>query len=274
MIKALLHRFHEDDESLLRFLPQKIADSIKQKSEVASINFSSVLCVKKWVLPIHYSWFQSPLEQLPKQSLPLFLSLFSSGQAKGLSSHFNLPPPEIKHGGFTQLFLSFYLKNIFLPEGVLPQELIPKSSMNILLKISQKHLLCLVDFLGLFDLAADLKQIVDKQLITQIHSILTKEQNLFLQDCSKRPSKWTSPKLGLTGWNGEKKKLDQLLHGRGLIRLAKSIAHEEASYRWYLVHRFDTSRGNMMLKELKHPADPNLIPFFKGQVFDIVKRFK
>lgn len=273
MVKALLHRFH-GNEDLLRFLPSTIATSVHQKKEIVSIDFPSVLCIKKWVLPIHYSWFEKPLKELPKESLPLFLSLFSSGQATGLCKLLNLTPPTQKPSGFTQLFLSHYLKNKMLPQSVLPQELIPNSPMSSLLKISQKHLLILVDLLGLYDLAADMKQIVDKQLLQKVQSVLSSEQNQFLQYCSQRPSKWVSPRLGLSGWNGEKKTLETLLHSRGLSRLAKAMAQEEVSYRWYLVHRFDTSRGNILLKELKNPVDAHLVPFFKGQVFDILQRFK
>ncbi|MCH9608565.1 MAG: hypothetical protein S4CHLAM45_11430 [Chlamydiales bacterium] len=273
MLKALLQHFSQDD-SLLRFLPQETENAIKERPNPDSIDFTSLLCQKKWMAHIHYSWFHPSLKELPQESLPLFLSLFSSKQISGINKLFALSLSPKKLSFFTQLYLSSYLKQAMQPEDILPEELIPTSKMNSLLKMSQKQLLCLIDFLGLHDLAADLRQVVDQSMIKKVHATLTPAELKFLQKCSKQPSKWVSPKIGLTGWNGEKKSLSSLLHQRGLIRLAKAIVNEDQSYQWHLVRRFDTSRGRVIEKELQVGSESNLAAFFQDQIFDITKRFK
>lgn len=273
MLKALLNRFHKD-ENLLRFLPEKLAGNISNKPKTASVDFPSILSLKNWATPIHYTWFCEAMGELPKQSLPLFLPLFSERQAKGVANILSISSPTSPPSQFSQLYLAFYLKRIMQPSYILPLELIPSSKLNILFNISQKKLFFLIDCLGLYDLSADLKHIVDKQLIAKIQASLSTEQNLFLKECSGRPIKWVSPKMGLAGWNGDSKRLNMLIHGRGLIRLSKAIYEENKSYKWHLVHRFDTSRGKVITKELEAASDTHLISFFKEQVLDIYKRIK
>ncbi len=268
MLKALLHRFHQSEE-LLRFLPAQSAQQIQAQKSAAAVDFPAMLSMTQWMEMVHFSWFAPLLKTMPESSIPLFLSLFPSKQAKGLSQLLGVQPLSTQPTLFTKLFLSNLLEQRLRPENILPQELIADSP---LLKISLVRLIHLVDFLGLFDLAAEFKQIVDKELITKIHGALKEDHLRFLNYCSKQPMKWIPPKLGLTAWNGDKKTLETLLHKRGLIRLAKALASEEASLRWYVIHRFDTSRSKVLTDTLKTPTDSALGPYFQAQVFDILGR--
>lgn len=64
-----------------------------------------------------------------------------------------------------------------------------------------------------------------------------------------------------------------LLHHRGLARLAKGLMDEDPSLRWHLCHRLDTGRGEALMKLFAGKHDPAMIPYFKGEVIHLVKRY-
>ncbi|MFN0065770.1 MAG: hypothetical protein ACKVOH_06005 [Chlamydiales bacterium] len=270
MVKALLMHFHQD-QSLLRFLPREHAKEIEALGIPQSLNFSTILNPKKWISTVHYSWFYPILKPLPQETQEHLLQLFGSTQVKGLSAMLGVPLAEERLSPFSLLYLSHYLRKKIEREEVLPLEILPKSAMNPLIKVKWSDLILIIDLLGLHDLACDLKQIVDKKLLDRMYAAIPREHRPFLEHASKQPIKWVSPKLGLSGWDGEAKKLQAILHKRGLVRLTRGIIDENLSFRWHLMHRFDVGRAKIMKRALGEPFDRTLISYFKSQILDIGK---
>jgi hypothetical protein len=262
-------------EELLPLLPPELAGQLQNLPPSYVLDPPTFFSASQWSTRIHYSWFTDMLSDYPQQVRSLFLGALAPSQAKGIQQQLSLPAfPPIASAFFLRPFLMHILRTSMQDPDLLNEQLLPPSPCNTLLNLERGALLHMCDLLGLYDLAADLRQVVDKELLKKIYDTLTKGQLLFLHYCSKQPLKWVSPKLGLLAWDGSKQRLNHLLHYRGLIRLAKGIAQEDHSFKWHLMHRFDTGRAKIIQRELYRKQDPSLLSYFKNQVLHIAKRYQ
>ncbi len=236
---ALIDRFQRNNsQSLFRFLPKKMTLHEPWKK----VEVEEIFNPRRDLEEIHYSWFPEILEQLPSESLPLLKTVFSQDQKKGLLSQFPGLGGSSEASLFTTNYLSQWLKKQVFPTNLLLLENLPPSSLNALLLITKPTLISIIDLLGIHDLASDLRKILDKTLLNKIHESLTREQLLFLHYCMKQEIRFPSPPLPLAEWDGNAKKLNILLHQRGLVRLAYALSDEHTSLQWHVVHRLDTGR--------------------------------
>lgn len=273
MLFALLSR-SPNAEPLLPFLPKEATNNLS--SNLTPVDFPSLLSGSHWLKSIHYSWLVDFLKKIPQEGQEIFLSLFTPHQVKGLQKLLQLAPkgPLPPLPPFVRLFLFHTLKEkVYLNQEstlILQQR---NSFLNALLFLPKPDLMILIDFLGLYDLAVDFKQIVDKELIKRIQNVLTSQQFSFLQFCLKQPIKWVPPKLNLPTWNGEKVALNTLLHKRGLIRFSHALRGEDPAFQRAILHHLDTGRAKIIHKVLTQKMDTHLPAYFKHQVLDIVKRY-
>jgi hypothetical protein len=273
LLKALLSSSENKDE-LPRFLPTKIAEEIQSLAASQQFNAHSLLSVHAWSHPIHFSWISHLIQDFPTSVQKLFIGSLSYTQAKGVQQMLALPDEQKEISPFLRPFLLHHLRQALQEPELISEELLPPSPLNVLLKLERKYLFHVADLLGIHDLAVELRQVVDRDLLRKIHNTLSEGQLHFLHYSSKQPIKWASPKLNLQKWDGSKKQLNHLLHHRGLIRIAKAIAQEDANFRWHLLHRMDTGRAKIIQKELYNKQDPVLIPYFKNQVLHLAKRYQ
>ena len=272
MLKGLLEESGYSNE-LLRFLPQAQKEALQTLSSPQSADFKSLLSMDLWSQPIHFSWFSQALSDYPPSAQALFLCALPASQVQGVREMLTLTFPEKPTAPLVRPFILDTLRKVMQDPDLVSEQHLPPSPLNCLLQIERKHLVQTADFLGLYDLAADLRQVVDKELLGKIYQALNSQQLHFLHYCSKQPIKWVSAKLGLLAWDGSKKQLNHLLHYRGLIRLAKAMHQEDSSFRWHLLHRLDTGRAKIIQKELYQKQDPALVTYFKNQVLHVAKRY-
>ena len=272
MLKGLLERSGHANE-LLSFLPKAQKDALQTVSSQQEFDPKTLLSMELWSKPIHFSWFSQTLGDYPPPAQALFLSVLPASQIQGVREMLALTFPEKSTAPLLHPFILDTLRKAMQDPDLVSEQHLPPSPLNCLLQIDRKHLVQIVDFLGLYDLAADLRQVVDKELLGKIYKALNSQQLHFLHYCSKQPIKWVSAKLGLLAWDGSKKQLNHLLHYRGLIRLAKAMHQEDSSFRWHLLHRLDTGRAKIIQKELYQKQDPALVTYFKNQVLHVAKRY-
>src|SRR5262249_37799794 len=144
----------------------------------------------------------------------------------------NIAPP-IK--SFILNMLYSYLK----AEKHLPKEYLPESDLSALLKWSKKKLISLIDYLGLYDLAIEIRHIVNPNYLKNIYSCLTPKQQYFLKVCLHQKERLTTPKLGIDPTKQDCDRLKKLVHRRGLARLGKALAGQHMDAVWYLAHTLD-----------------------------------
>lgn len=272
MLKALLARSGHEGQ-LLRFLPSEVTKQLQGYPRPQTFDANALLSPLSWSLPIHYSWFSETVKKYPRDLQPLLLGALLPEQAVGIQKMLSLPLPPKESPPFLRPFLLDLLRKTLQEPTILSEHYLSHSPLNVLLSLERKQLIQLINFLGIYDLATDLRQIVDKELLRKIYGALTQQQLHFLHYCTKQPIKWLSPKLGLSTWDGSKKQLGTLLHYRGLIRLAKALAQENISFKWHLMHRLDTGRAKIIQNEFYQKQDPSLLTYFKNQVLHTAKRY-
>ncbi len=271
MLKALLGRRGEG-LAPLHFLSSKEKEIVDTCSTPEKIDFPALLSIESWMKEIHYSWFYSTLSALSPQSGALFLAFFDSKDAAKLGEMLSITSSSFQPSPLARAYLLHFLKEKMMPKDILPEPHLPPSPLNQLLELSKDELTHLIDLLGIYDLAAELRQVVDRNLLQEIHAALAPVQMQFLQYASKQPLKWMPPKLNLKDWDKEKKTLQALLHKRGLYRLGKALCREDKSLQWHAVHRLDTGRGEYLMKLFAGKEDPAMITYFKGQVLNLLNR--
>ncbi len=272
MLKGLLDGSgHSND--LLPFLPKAQKEALQTLPPHLEFDPKTLLSMELWSKPIHFSWFSQTLSDYPPTAQALFLSVLPVSQIQGVREMLSLSFPEKPTAPLLRPFILDTLRKTMQDPDLVSEQHLPPSPLNCLLQIERKHLVQIADFLGLYDLAADLRQVVDKELLGKIYKALNSQQLHFLHYCSKQPIKWVSAKLGLLAWDGSKKQLNHLLHYRGLIRLSKAMHQEDPSFRWHLLHRLDTGRAKIIQKELYQKQDPALVTYFKNQVLHVAKRY-
>lgn len=272
MLKALLAQSGHEGQ-LLRFLPSEVAKQLQGCPRPQTFDSNTFLSPLSWSTSIHFSWFSETLKIYPRDLQPFLLGALLPEQAKGIQQMLSLPITPKEPSPFLRSFLLDLLRQELQEPDILNEHYLSHSPLNVLLSLERKQLIQLINFLGIYDLATDQRQIVDKELLKKIYGALTQQQLHFLHYCAKQPIKWLSPKLGLSTWDGSKKQLGILLHYRGLIRLAKAIAQEDVSFKWHLMHRLDTGRAKIIQNEFYQKQDPSLLSYFKNQVLHTAKRY-
>lgn len=276
-MKGLLHTLTASSvsaEGLTKRLPDHLAQEMRAFAAPEVDDLAKLLSQSGWMEQLHYSWYVRPLRGLPHETQNLFLSLLPSNQALAVCKLLGRPFTSIPFSPFMRPYLIDELKRkLVLGLTITPEPFLPRSELNFLLVLTKKDLLSVIDLLGVHDLSADLRQIVDKVLLKKIYEALSTEQLRFLHYCTKQPMKWISPKLGLMSWDGSKKKLHHMLHARGLMRLGRALFGEDESLTWHLTHHLDIGRAGVIEKALRQKQDLALVPYFKSQVLHILKRY-
>lgn len=251
VLKALLSRRSlQERQALERFLPESERLRLSQlptfSEEITPERFSNVGTLEK----VHWSWFLPTLKTYAPRDQRLFLAALSPHAAEQLSQSLS------QNGSFEEITETArcYLREQLLHslvgprDRVLPPEFLPASPLNRLLELSKKELIRLIDYLSLYDLCAELRQIVETKILKKIYSFLSDEQRNVLKQISNRKEVHPIPRLGLERWDGMEESLRILLHKRGLARLGLALSGQDSDLIWSICHHLDIGRGGALFK--------------------------
>ncbi|MCB1107881.1 MAG: hypothetical protein KDK76_07285 [Chlamydiia bacterium] len=199
---------------------------------------------------IHYSWLITFLEPFAENDKSIILSALTQTQASKLKKHFKISDlsPPLKGIGRDYLISAMYEWLISDQKEFLPFEFLPDHPLNVLLDLTKRELQSLVDYLGLHDLALELKHVIQSHQIKKIQQVLSKGERDYLKSLLKTKEPFTFARLNLDGWNGDGEKLKAILHHRGFNRLAKGLFGCHPSLLWHISHRLDTGRTKILRK--------------------------
>lgn len=248
--KAFLQKCpREKQERLRRFLSPNEARALNELPHSFYRDPSQgFLSASGLLKTVHFSWFAPIFRALSENEMRLFLAALDPDQAKGVkklllfsNNGVNLSTPAREYIGKT------------LWEKVsggehLPMECLPETPLNALLNYEFKSLLMLIDFLGIHDLALEVKKIIETAKLKQIYAALTPSELSFLKTLLLRKEPLTFKRMELQSWDGKKSSLRMLVHQRGLNRLAKTLTGSEPALLWYVSHKLDMERGELLLK--------------------------
>lgn len=270
MLRALLNRFRAvPADELLRYLPTedaKVVQSITILSDDPTLLLSNPLDQLK---PIHYSWLKPAIKQLPSPLQSITLSALPSANSQKLRKLLALPPNPSQESPLTPAVRDFLLNKIMplvKPSGILPLAYLPESSLSFLVKLDKQHLVGLIGFLGLYDLAEGIRHIIDKNFLQKLYRCLTHHQKQFLRQCLHQQDKVVTARLEMSLWDGTCAKLDTMLQHRGLLRLGRALCGQNYDLIWHISHILDTGRGEILMHYFSPEVNPKVTPRLIQQV--------
>ncbi len=250
LLKALMEHFHPGavGEVLAKALP------IEKAQEISEINLPQenpqalLISPENALSKIHYSWIANAFKHFPKSLHPNLIAVLPKQHAKGLSDLLDIKAAD--KNSIAPVTQKFFLQNLYdkidETHPVLPLEFLHTLPLSHLLDVDKNVLMEMFDILGLYDLATKMKVIIDKQTLLDIQKSLSPVKLKFLKVFLQQTDKANLPEIDLTDWTGDPNILKKLLHRRGIHRLSKAIAGYPKDFLWYLTHRLDTGRGEIL----------------------------
>lgn len=267
---ALFNRFHGlSFNDALKSLPKEKAYEILQEKNSCddpSKAFSDPLNV---LAAIHYSWLAPLIKSKHLEYQKTLVASLANDQKTALSKYLNLPLDEENPSYPLKKYIAYQtFIELGLPK-LRPLAFLPSSPFNKLLHLSKAEMVELIDLLGLYDLAEEIRNIVDTKNLKNIYSCLTGKKQQFLRICLHQKEKVSFPKLQLEKWDGNCSELHKLLHKRGIIRLGKALSGQNENFIWYLIHFLDIGRGTLLEKEIEKQEIPTVSQALSQQVLNV-----
>lgn len=267
LLKVLLNRaYGKTPEKFLHLLPPHLQEAVRNQTTEATNPTPLIHFTPQLFDSIHYSWIYHYLKDLPFEESRLMVAVLNEKQRRPLAKLFNQTTLPAIH--------SPLLKQFFLPKLIarlkihkhMPVEYLNNTPISALLNLSKKDLIALIDLLGIYDLASEVRQIVGTKNLKNLYSCLTPEQHQFLRICLHQKDKVIVPKLKLDHWNGDCALLQKILHRRGLSRFAASLSGEDPDLIWHLIHTFDIGRGSLIKKMVREGEIPIITQAVRQQL--------
>ncbi|MDP1836142.1 MAG: hypothetical protein Q8K75_09510 [Chlamydiales bacterium] len=275
MFRVLLNRYYgASSEELIRSLPSKYQDNLKQ-TDIAAADPTPLLAQPfERVSAIHYSWLAPSVQKLPKALQAPTIAALSLPQTQGICRLLKLPMPSAKPVPPLRQYLLDGLFKQISPQERLPPAYLPSSLLNPLAGYSKTQLQRLIDLLGIRDLAQEIRLVVHKTHQETILKCLTDEERKFLDFyLYKEREKLTVPRLDLKQWGGDAAKLRQQIHLRGLIRLGRALSGQNKDLLWYILHTLDTGRAGIIEQNCNTQPLDNVANELRRQVIGLINYF-
>ncbi len=271
LLKVLLERSGRKNE-LAAFLPEMDLEDL-EKIEISPLSFDPQDFVfDSLILETHYSWFLPTLKSYSNKEASLFLLSLPGSYVEKIAPLLHIHPGIEKLSKPAKRFFRHILLSSLLGEEkeILPKNYLPPSSLNILSTFSKNRLLQLIDLLALYDLAIEMKKILATTTLKKIEGSLTKAEAKFLKSKRSIKESFTSLPLGLEKWDETKDSLRLMLHKRGLLRLAKALSIQHVHLIWYICHRLDIGRGNLLFRNATKKEEPKIASKIVADIEEIL----
>jgi hypothetical protein len=250
---ALLNYLSEEDR-------EKIASSSFSEKNPLEVNFD----VSDLFNRLHPSWIAPILRSFPESEVLLFLSCLPEDLQKKVKQSLMIsqPLPILTPIAKKYLLSHLYEKLTQDDIDILPIELLPHSPLNTLIDMPVHSLPILIEYLGLHDLAVEMRQIIDTTQIKKIHSCLPEARVTYLKKLCQKKEPVLFRRMDLAKWDGKAESLHKVIYHRGLNRLSKALYAENHSLIWHLCRSLpweDATVLQNLCKPLEHPKAANLL---------------
>lgn len=267
VLKAALNIYHPDDSlDLTKFLSEQTRDELA-KLDVSLSPKQLIESAQTLAHDIHYSWLAVTLGREEHATQSLYLGSLPGPLAQTLSTLLKAPISPLSKP-LKQFFQNAFNQRI-KPSAIPSKCCLPPSPLNALLEMRKRHLVRLIGFLGLRDVGAALRKVIDPARINKIRDLLTDAQKHYLDRCMREHDPIPTD-LNLTGWDGDQIKLSRLLQMQGLKRLAIGMHNEEKALVWYLSRHLDKGRGELLNNYVKEPIDPKMSLRYREQIVELI----
>jgi hypothetical protein len=269
MLKVFINRYNsKGGNALTKFLPKEELAQVMGHSIESSDLTPMIQQPKKGLSHIHYSWIQPLLIHFPEALRP------NVAAALGIDQKTSDVQSSVTVSNCVKAFLLNQLYHLLAIETHIPIEYLPKTDLSILGHWTKQQIVHLIDYLGLYDLASEVKHIVNPNSLKKIYTSLTPKQFHHLKMCLHKKERLTFPKLGIDLAKVESEQLKQILHKRGLIRLSRAFSGEHPDLIWHIGHTLDMGRGKIFLKEAQGEKAEKITQILRQQVLNLINFLK
>jgi len=254
-------------EKLERFLPSAQRERLRTLPICAVEEHETALLDQ-----IHWSWLVPTLKSYSHQDQQWFLSVLTPTLATALGRALQTTIEKRTPSAAGRAFLRRFLTQSLIDANPhrLPASWLPDSPLKRLIHCSKQELIRLVDLLPLYDLALEIRHIVEARAMKKIYSALSKDQQSFLKQVLAHHDLTTTGRFSLDRWDGTTDTLHLLLHRRGLTALAIALSTQDPGLAWHVAHQFDIGRGHLLLKLLEEHASSSHAEILTNRVTEIL----
>jgi hypothetical protein len=275
VFKALLDS-SKKKEKLIHFLSESEKEAIEKLPSTTKEITSQQFLQDGLIDSVHYSWLIPTLKSYSKEEGSLFLLSLSDKARENLKILLKKNTEKCELSTVGKNFLRKVLLDTLIDkeEGLLPIDYLPESPLNVILTLSKQDTVRLIDFLSLYDLVLELRQIVETKILKQIYAFLSPEKRQFLKSKMNYSEPYIFPKLGLEVWDGKEESLKIILHKRGLNRLAKALSNSDPNLVWYICHHLDIGRGTTLFKLSEKKVSEKVVKIIIGNIMELLPIIK
>ncbi|MCK4933977.1 MAG: hypothetical protein KAR79_00160 [Simkaniaceae bacterium] len=250
-LKYLLSSVGDERKSQLEtFLSSDMLKRLEETPLATANPFEQKKSLEERLSQIHYTWHIPFLSPLSKHDKVYIIAALNPRASEPLSHFFKMENSNITLTTFAKTFAEeiLFQKVISDEENYLPIEYLPENPLNLLLDLSKEVLISLIDYLGLYDLSTEIKQLVQVSKIKLLQEMLSQTQMKFLREIKAQKDLFSTTPLGLEKWDGDLDQLKKVLHHRGLNRLAKALYGATPALVWHITRHLDTGRAKVFQK--------------------------
>ena len=125
--------------------------------------------------------------------------------------------------------------------------------------------------MALYDLAFELKHIVDTKILKPLFSFFDKKETTFIKKISASLDPFSLGRMHLEKWDKKEHSLRQQLHKKGIFRLSIALHNESKDLLWHIAHRLDVGRGSLLLKGYENPVAVSITDSIQASIIELVE---
>lgn len=247
VLRSLVERFHPGGDQALMDHFSGREQAAMREVEVGPLQLDQLrLSRLDAVSAYHPTWIEQALTKEPPERRPLYQAAIDGELA---------PAPTA--------FLLGNLLGLLGTPAVVPLACLAEAPLQLLIHLDPRVLVRLIGYLGLIDMAGEMKKTIDSKLLREADALLADRQRRYLQQWMRESDPMPGPRHGLSAWASD---IGRHLQQSGLIRLGRALSKHDRSFIWHLAHRLDTGRGRWIMAHAQETIAPKMAERLVGQV--------
>lgn len=274
-LNALIQHYHGGSQEFLNFLSDEDRAELENHSVELNGSLSSLVVDPiEGLRRIHYSWIAPVINDADKSMQPYFFSVLGPKRQQRVATLLQKKQKPISLSQPVRFFLAAELYKRIIDENVLPLPFVPTTELSPLLDLKNKELIDLIDLLGIHDLAAEFKTIIDPKIMNNVYNHLTPKKQDYLKELVRHGKEKPKGDLPLSAATKESDKFLRLLHHRGIARLGRALHDSTPDFLWYLKHNLDSGRADLLTKYISKEETPETVSAMTSQVIETLRFLK
>lgn len=258
--RALIEKFHGKVEPLKASFSPGLADKLEQTQmpkDKGAVIPSGFIDIPFGLGGFHFSWALPLFQDRSDFEKALFISVLPPDIGAQLRNRLKIKErplalsPQVRKWVYKEIIAKI------CPHVLFSEDIIEDSPISRLQLLSKRELELLSDYMGLFDLAEELRKVIDKPTITKVYAELSSKEIVFLEQCLTRRFLWRLPPIGLETWLKNPSGFRHVLQKRGLARLCVGLSGEDPFLIEKLIFTLDMGRAKILKHLVKSsPIEP------------------